>query len=87
MGVPPAFIDREWTNEKVMKMANDEIDPEKQTWKIKKISEVVSQKHIGLLGHVIRASENDPMKQVTFEYKSMRPLIPANRQVGRPREK
>ena len=61
-----------------MKMANDEAGSEAHIHKIRKVSDVVSKKDVSLLGHVIRASENDPMKQVTFKSNSLRPLTPAN---------
>ena len=83
------YIDRRNTNAAVLQKANDAVNHSNyRTHKvIEKISEVLKQNRLKLLGHVIRASPKDPMREVTFETASINIKRPAYRRVGRPRIK
>ena len=90
LGIPPTHIDRTWTNEKVLEKANKEVGvefPNPNNRKIKKVTHTLKLKRLSLLGHIIRADPNDPLKQVTFANESLDVLTPALRRVGRPRQK
>ena len=91
LGIPPTHIDREWTNDKVMKKANEEagtnmIDPN-ETPKIKNVFSIIHNKRLTLLGHILRSDANDPLREVTFENQNLKPLTPALKIVGRLRSK
>ena len=55
--IPPTFIDRSWTNEKVMRKANSITQKSKDSAEnghILKISQVVESRRLTLLGHILR---------------------------------
>ena len=60
--IPPTHIDRTWTNDKVIEKASVEIGKPiinfAETWK---------QTKFKTLGHVMRASPEDPLHQVCFQ--------------------
>ena len=59
--VPSTFIDREWTNQRV-------IDTLTQRFGYKHVSLSTRWKNkIRLLGHIFRSSLQDPMREVLFE--------------------
>ena len=78
--VPPTHIDREWTNRKVV----DELKLRAQYQHVK-LSDRWQQRKITLLGHILRAPADDPMKQILFEQGTDRPRIEHTRRVGKPR--
>ena len=57
--------------------------------KVRKLSEVIEMRRKTLLGHVIRSSEEDPMRRVTFdsENQNLKPLDMGHCREGRPRDK
>lgn len=78
----PTAYNRENTNEKLL------MEAEKQTGKrIKLASEIIRNKKLALLGHVVRADESDPMRQATLKKGEIIHLAPEKRRVGRPRAK
>ena len=81
LGVPPTFMDRSWTNRKVL----DTIFVGTKTHG-KNIT-IIKLKRIALLGHIIRSDMNDPLKQVTYEHDDLNIFTPARTRVGRPRKK
>lgn len=78
--VPPTFIDRSWTNHRV-------IDTLRQQHNIKvhRFSDMWKAQKLSLLGHVLRASQHDPMRQVIFEGPTKIPRICHCKRVGKPR--
>ena len=93
MKIPPTHIDRSWTNRKVYQEANKELskpngkNSKVGKLKIKPVTELIDNRKIQLLGHIIRSNRNDPLKQVTFCDGNLTPVTPALRRVGRPRQK
>ena len=61
LGVPPTFIDRTNTDESVRQRIKDELEIE-----VKPFTEVLKERRLKLLGHVIRAEDDDPLKEVIF---------------------
>ena len=49
-------------------------------------SKAYKNKRLKLLGHVLRAENRDPMRQVTFYQDSARPIAYTKKRVGKPRE-
>ena len=80
LGVPPTFIDRSHTDESVRQHIKTEYDIE-----IKPLTEIVKERRLKLLGHVIRAKEEDPMKEVTFNPNTMEIKAVGFKRVGRPK--
>ena len=78
LNVPPTHIDREWTNQKVV----DELKLRAQYQHVK-LSDRWKQRKITLLGHILRAPADDPMKQILFEQGTDRPRIEHTRRVGK----
>ena len=78
--VPTTFVDREWTNQKV-------IDTLEHRFKYShtKLSTRWKNNKTTLLGHILRAQHDDPMREVLFEPGTLRPRIEHCRRVGKPR--
>ena len=81
------FIDRENNNEFIFRKANEAVrSPINGTdRKIKPLTEILDNRRIKLLGHVIRRDPSHPQKQVTFVTKSCYPRETKTRRSGRPR--
>ena len=54
---------------------------------ITKVSTILHNKRLTLLGHIIRSDANDPLRQVTFENDKLKSSTPALQRVGRRRSK
>ena len=78
--IPPTFIDREWTNDKVQEAASMEYGAP-----VYKFSEYYQKQKFKLLGHIIRLPENDPIKQVTFTKGTTMPRKSEVYRRGKPR--
>ena len=78
--VPSTYIDREWTNQRV-------IDTLTQRFGYKHVglSTRWKQNKIRLLGHIFRSSPQDPMREVLFETGTFFLRIERTRRVGKPR--
>ncbi len=69
--MPHTYIDRSWSSEKIFKTVNDNIKQKNpQASEILPLSEIVQQKKLKLLGHIIRSDEKDPVAQITFSKKN-----------------
>ena len=60
--IPPTFINRMYTNQKVL-----DITKEEYGISIERVSTTWKKRTVTLLGHIIRAGHDDPMRQVIFE--------------------
>ena len=76
--VPPTHIDRSWTNQKVI-----DAFTERYGYVHTKLSSKW-KKQVVLLGHVLRAPQNDPMRHVLFEAGTNLPRAVHTRRVGKP---
>jgi len=85
LNIPPTHVDRTWTNELVMKKANEEADM-KGNKQILKFTEMWKRLKFKLLGHLLRADYRDPLHQITFKSILKEPRLPIKRRVGRPRD-
>ena len=77
--IPPIFVDRTQTNEKVR---DRDLEYGLQ---VEKVSITWKQATIKLLGHTIRTHRHDPLRQVFFEKGTNTPKIYHCKRVGRPR--
>ena len=66
--------------------ANHNKPPEKHK-EICPITEYIDKQAKKLMAHVIRAPAGDPLRQVTYEYDTMRLRKPDRRRVGGPKQK
>lgn len=77
--LPPTFIDRSTTNQRVLDILRDShqicTDLFSHTWLKRKLK---------LFGHILRTSLDDPLRQVLFEYNTYIPRIGYTRP-GKPR--
>ena len=80
LGIPPTFIDRTQTDESVRQKIKDEYEIE-----VIPLTEILKGRRLKLLGHVIRAEETDPLKEVTFNRETMEVKTIGWRRVGRPK--
>ena len=77
--IPSTFIDRAQTDQVVLQTANT------HGVYVQKLSDFWRQRKISLLGHIVRADANDPLRQVIFENQTCIPRKPPYRRQGRPR--
>ena len=82
------FVQRNNTNEYVYKRANEVLGAptEGVERKIKPLTEVLAQKRLKLLGHVLRRERQHPLHQSAFKTQSAVPRETEHRRVGRPRQ-
>ena len=79
--IPPTFEDRSWTNDKVIETASLALGRP-----LRIFSEVWRSAKFRLLGHLLRAEVEDPMRQVVFKQESWIPRAPIKLRVGKPRD-
>ena len=87
IGWQPTFIDRSKTNASAIEEINRIIisaNPNTQNC-FKPISEKIQLRQAKLLGHILRASNDDPMRQITFKPSTGDWNHPNKKRVGRPR--
>ena len=82
------FVNRNNTNEFVYQQANVALEAPSvgPLRKIKPLTEILEDKRLKLLGHVLRRPRSHPQHQVTFDSFLARPKAPTLRRVGRPRK-
>ena len=79
-------MNRQNTNESIMKKANEWIQTQCKTKEIKTIEQTCNLRRIKLLGHILRAPNEDPMRRLVFENDSARSLIIGIKRVGGPKK-
>ena len=68
MKIPPTFIDRTHTNESVFKQVNEEIKKHNKSSKpIVKVTDMIKNRKLKLLGHIIRRDDSDPPSSSHFQ--------------------
>ena len=85
LGIDSTYVNRANTNESVLRKANEEMKKYKPSrHEIKLFSELVREKRIKLAGHILRTSEEDPLRQVSYKPNSANTFEIGKRRVGRP---
>jgi hypothetical protein len=79
------YYDRTHTNDHVLKEASKTAYP-KGDKQIRRFSEFHEKRKIKLLGHIIRAPNNDPLRQVTFKDNTAERPERGTLRVGRPKQ-
>ena len=101
MGIQPTFIDISMSNEKVLELANAEMNEisveeykekkrqegENHVPKIERLSKYIANRAIAHIGHICRAEKKDPIRQVIWTHAEGDATlnIPDKFRVGRPR--
>ena len=80
LGIPPTFVDRTWTNKKVLEKLRDE-----HNITVGLFSAAWRKKKVKLLGHILRAPKYDPMRQVLFEKGTVVPRVELRKIIGKPK--
>ena len=82
------FMQRQNTNQYVYLRANEVLNAptEGDGRKIRPLTEVLEQRRLKLLGHVLRRERQHPMHQLAFKTQSAIPREMEHRRVGRPRQ-
>ena len=82
------FVQRHNTNEYVYRRANEELGAPAfgRDRKIKPLTEILEDKKIKMLGHILRRERRHPLHQATFATPSALPRETEHRRVGRPRQ-
>jgi hypothetical protein len=87
LNLKTTFIERGNTNENIFIWANQAINSpiDFANRTIKPLSEVLENRRLKLLGHIIRRDRSHPLHQVTFLNNNLLPRTTENRRQGRPR--
>ena len=86
LNMKTTFITRANTNERVFERANVIANPKSKPNKnIRTFSHYVQGRQESLLKHIVRSSNEDPLRQCTLEYNRPIPFQVPKRRVGRPR--
>ena len=82
------YIQRHNTNEYVYRRANETLNAPTTGFdrKIKPLTEILEERKLKLLGHILRRDRNHPLHQATFSTTSALPRETEMRRVGRPRQ-
>ena len=88
------YINRENTNERVIELANEELNRRDENIRrrnrhirksIVKFTDYIDKQALKLFGHLVRAPNDDPMRQVTFQAGNCKPSLIGIKRVGQPR--
>ena len=89
--IPTTHIDRQYSNTKVIELANEEANKTSRKTKhtkpkvTKLVSEVLGERSMHVLGEIMRSSPTDLRRQVTFRGDTPHINLPRENRVGRPR--
>ena len=81
LSLEPTFVNRRNTNQFVLRMASEKAGQE-----VKLFSELLLNKRVALAGHILRASDTDPLREVTYCSQSADAYPIGKRRVGGPRQ-
>ena len=83
----PAFVDRANTNRAVIQKASLIAYPhEHHLRSVKLFSEHYHERRASLLGHILRACDTDPLRQISFEPQTANRVPYGKKRCGRPRQ-
>ena len=86
LGLAPTFIDRANTNMAVLQKASAIADPSAQDHRsVKLFSKLYNERRASLLGHIKRACDSDPLRQISFEPQTANRVQYGKKRCGRPR--
>ena len=83
--IPTTYVDRRYTNQRVYETATRMAYPLGNST-IKPFSTTLDERRAKLAAHILRSSDNDPMRQVTYKPGSADAVEVGKRRIGRPRQ-
>ena len=83
--MPTTYVDRRNTNQRVYQIASQVTYPAGEA-RIKPFTETLDARRTKLAGHILRTTDRDPMRQVTYQSGSANPIHIGKRRIGRPRQ-
>ena len=83
LNLPPTFIDRRFTNRHVLQRASDLMSTHGN---IILFSHCYNERRAKLLGHIARTSQEDPLRQISFQPDSVNRIPYGKKRSGRPRQ-
>ena len=86
VGCQHTYWNREHTNKYILELASKTAYQKKPYKQIKLFSEFQLERKIKLYGHIIRASDEDPLKHVTFNDDNLEINEWEGKRVGRPKQ-
>ena len=81
LSLEPTFVNRRNTNQFVLRTASEKAGQE-----VKLFSELLLNKRVALAGHILRASDTDPLREATYCSQSADAYPIGKRRVGGPRQ-
>ena len=84
--LPTAYFDRRFSNARDYDIATSVQYYDTVEKRVRPISEELDDKRIWLTGHILRSTDTDPRRQVSYKPGSAAPLDIGKRRVGRPRQ-
>jgi hypothetical protein len=79
--LPTTFIDRRWTNARVYRvyeLASQTDYPDNPAQKVRPVTEELDERRVRLAGHILRAANDDPLRQVTYQPDKLSPSVSEN---------
>ena len=83
--VPTTYVDRRYTNARVYELASQIAYPDDPYKSVRPFSAILDEKRTHLAGHILRAANSDPLRQVVYEPNTATVKRIGKRRVGRPR--
>ena len=83
--VPRTYVDRRYTNARVYELATQIAYPDDPYKSVRPFSAILDEKRTHLAGHILRAANSDPLRQVVYEPNTATVKRIGKRRVGRPR--
>ena len=83
LNLPSTFIDRRFTNRHVLQRASNLMSPHGNNILF---SHCYNERRARLLGHIARASQEDPLRQISFQHDSVNRIPYGKKRSGRPRQ-
>ena len=81
------FMDRNNTKKLIWDKANQALKNENPNApNIETMSETLGKRRIKFIGHILRADNNDPVRTVTFQPSTAKPVYPIKRRIGGPKK-
>lgn len=84
--LPTTYFDRRFSKARVYDIATSVQYYDTVDKRVRPISEELDDKRIRLTGHILRSTDADPLRQVSYKPGSAAPLDIGKRRVGRPRQ-
>ena len=86
LNLPSTFIDRRFTNRYVLRRASDLMSTHRSHANNLLFSHCYNERQAKLLGHIARTTQQDPLRQISFQPNSVNHVPYGKKRHGRPRQ-